>query len=698
MEPTLPPYRNRLADETSPYLLQHAADPVDWYPWGAEALTRARELDRPVFLSVGYAACHWCHVMHRESFADASTAAVLNAGFVSVKVDREERPDVDALYMNALQAMTGGGGWPMSVFLTPDGRPFHAGTYYPDTPRHGAPAFRQVLEAVTHAWRERRDELEEGAARLADAVVRDQAAPVAAIAVPADAWDGIAVLDHATATLLDGFDARTGAWGGAPLFPQPMVIGHLLREFVRTGNEQALAAARRALDAMAAGGIHDQLAGGFARYATDARWLVPHFEKMLYDNAQLALAYLQAWQVTGESRYQAVAAAALEFLERDLLVTDGGSVAGFASSLDADTEGVEGATYVWTRDQVREVLADEAPLFEAAYGVTKHGNWEGATVLARVRDDAALGRDHGLEPAEVARRLAAARRALLAVRAQRSQPARDDKVLAAWNGLALLALAEAAHRLPDGSRYAELATSVAESLRERLRAADGRLRRSWKDGRPGPAAVLEDHSHLAAGLLALYQATFDEAWFDWAAELMHVAIERFADPAGGFFDTADDTTELFTRPRSLVDNALPSGNAMAVTVLADLHALTGERAWVEAAEPVLRTMGPAAARHPTAFGQWLAAISRWSVPLDEVAITGHPDDPRTRSLLAVVHEGLRPWQVLALATDPVTSRGPVRNGRGGRAEPPAWGFDGGTCRMPVTTVEALRNELRTVAA
>jgi len=699
MQPNALEHRNRLAQETSPYLLQHATDPVDWYPWGTEALERARELDRPVFLSIGYAACHWCHVMHHESFSDPSTAAILNAGFVSIKVDREERPDVDTLYMDALQAMTGGGGWPMSVFLTPDGRPFHAGTYYPDTPRHGAPAFRQVLDAVSDAWRDRRDELEAGAARLADAVARSQVAPAGPIAVaPADGWDGVAALHQATATLLEGFDPRIGAWGGTPLFPQPMVIEHLLREFVRTGNEAALAVARRALDAMADGGIHDQLAGGFARYATDARWLVPHFEKMLYDNAQLALVFLRAWQATGEPRYQDVASGTLDFLERDLLVTSGGEVVGFASSLDADTHGVEGATYVWTRHEIRQVLGDEAPLFEAAYGVTEHGNWEGTSVLARVRDDASLAHDHGLGPAEVAHRLAVARRVLLGVRDARPQPARDDKVLAAWNGLALLALAEAARRLPDGPRYADLATRVARSLRQRLRTADGRLRRSWKDGRPGAPAVLEDHVHLAAGLLALYQATFDEAWFDWAVELMRLAIDRYGDPAGGFFDTADDATELFTRPRSLVDNALPSGNAMAVTVLADLHALTGDRAWAEAAEPVLRRMGLAAARHPTAFGQWLAAISCWSVPMDEVAIAGDPDDPRTRSLLAVVHEGLRPWQVVALASDPETSRVPLLRGRGGRVEPSAWVCHEGTCRMPVSTVDGLRSELRAAAA
>jgi uncharacterized protein YyaL (SSP411 family) len=633
--------------------------------------------------------------MHRESFADPETARVLNEGFVSVKVDREERPDVDALYMDALQAMTGGGGWPMSVFLTPDGRPFHAGTYYPDTPRHGAPAFRQVLAAVSDAWRERRDEVEAGATRLADAVARGQrSVPVAARIPMGTGADATAALDGATETLLERFDARIGAWGGAPLFPQPMVIEHLLRESVRTGNDRALHVARRALDAMAAGGIRDHLAGGFARYATDARWLVPHFEKMLYDNAQLARTYLHAWQVTGDSGYREVVAETLDFLERALLVSDEGSIVGLATSLDADTEGVEGATYVWTQPEVRAILGDGAALFEGAYGVTANGNWEGSTILSRARDDAALARDTGLDPAEVARRLAAARRSLADARAERPQPARDDKVLASWNGLALRTLAEAGALMAGGERYLALATHVAGSLHGRLRTADGRLRRSWKDGRPGPPAVLEDHTHLAAGLLALYQATFDERWFSWALELLEVVREHFGDRRGGFLDTADDATDLFARPRSLVDGAIPSGNAMAATVMALVHATTGDVAWAHAVEPLLDSVAPIAAEHPTAFPQWLIALSHWRVPIDEVAIVGATDDPRTSALLEVVRDGLRPWQVVAQSAQPDTSAIPLLHGRGGHERPTAWVCHGGTCRMPVSDPDALRAELR----
>ncbi len=687
--------RNRLASETSPYLLQHAGDPVDWQPWGPEALGEARERDLPVFLSVGYAACHWCHVMHRESFADPTTARVLNQGFVSIKVDREERPDVDALYMDALQAMTGGGGWPMSVFLTPDGRPFHAGTYYPDAPRHGMPAFRQVLDAVSAAWRDRRSEVEAGATRLAAAVASGQRGVAGAVDAQPGSGDGAGALDRATSWLLERFDARTGAWGGAPLFPQPMVIDHLLRESVRTGNDRARAVACRALDAMAAGGIRDQLGGGFARYATDSRWLVPHFEQMLYDNAQLALAYLHAWRLTRETRHREVASEVLGAMARDLLVTDADGVVGFASSLDADTLGVEGATYVWTQAEVRAVVGEsDASLFEAAYDVTAHGNWEGVTILARVRDDVTLARELGLAQEDVAERLARARRALLDVRMTRPQPARDEKVLAAWNGLALRALAEATQSLPDGAAHAALATSVARSLHARLRTPDGRVRRSWKDGRPGPAGVLEDHTHLAAGLLALYQATFDETWFLWAQELMRVAIERFGDPEGGFHDTADDATDLFARPRGAIDGAIPSGNAMAATVLADLHALTGDPTWARWGEPLALGMASAAAEHPTAFPQWLAAVGCWSVPIDEVAIGGDLTDGRTRALLDVADAGLRPWQVVAASADPASSAVPLLAAREARPEPTAWVCRGGACQLPVTTADGLRAQLR----
>jgi uncharacterized protein YyaL (SSP411 family) len=688
---------NRLIGETSPYLLQHAHDPVDWFPWGVETLQHASALDRPVFLSVGYAACHWCHVMHRESFADATTAAELAAGFVSVKVDREERPDVDSLYMDAVQALTGSGGWPMSVFLTPDGRPFYGGTYFPNTPRHGLASFRQVLAAIGEAWAARRDEVEASATRLAEAIAQGQRAPRPAFGVDAATQDLSVALDQATQALSRGFDARTGGWGGSPKFPQPMVIEQLVREYIRTGVRGSLDIAVRSLDAMAAGGIRDHLGGGFARYATDSAWLVPHFEKMLYDNAQLALVYLHAWQVTRAPRHAHVAVETLAFMARELLVTDASGMIGLAASLDADTEGEEGSTYVWTADEVDTVLGPDAPLFAAAYGVTTEGNWEGRTILSRVRDDEALVGTWSLSRDEIAARLAAARGRLLKVRQERAQPARDDKVIASWNGLALAALAEAGRVLPDGDDHARLATELAASLELRLRSRDGRLHRSWKDGRPGPAAVLEDHTHLAAGLLALYQTTFDERWVAWATELMDVVLQHFADPEGGFHDTADDAEGLFTRPRSLVDSPLPSGNAMAAGVLVQLAGLTGRARYRDAAEAALRGMVPVAAQQPTAFAYWLVAAGMLLVPPDEVAIVGDVGDAGTAALLAVVRSGYRPWQVVAYTNDSDRSDVPLLDGRprlGKRAT--AYVCHGFACQLPVTEPVALQTQLRAV--
>ena len=685
---------NRLASETSPYLLQHAHDPVDWHAWGAEALDRARALDRPIFLSVGYAACHWCHVMHRESFADGATAQDLNAGFVSIKVDREERPDVDSLYMDAVQSLTGSGGWPMSVFLTPDGRPFYGGTYLPNTPRHGLASFRQVLAAIREAWTSRREEVETSASRLAEAIAQGQRAPHGLEVGGGLPPDLAAALDQAAAVLTGGFDARTGGWGGSPKFPQPMAVELLLREHLRTGDMRPLEVAVRSLDAMSLGGIHDHLGGGFARYATDSVWLVPHFEKMLYDNAQLALAYLHAWQVTGAARHAAVARHTLEFMARELLVADANGVVGLAASLDADTDGDEGRTYVWTSMEIDQALGPDASMFCAAYGVTPDGNWEGRTILSRVRDDEDLARTWSVSREEVAARLALARERLLTVRDARPQPARDDKVLTSWNGLAMAAFAEAGRILPDGDRHTRMATDIAVSLRARTRDLDGRIRRSWKDGRTGPPAVLEDHTHLAAGLVTLYQTTFDERWLLWAAELMDTALARFGDPEGGFHDTADDADDLFARPRSLVDSPLPSGNSMAVSVLVQLAAYTGDGRYRDAAAASVSGALPVAVRHPTAFAQWLLGAGMLLAPIDEVAIVGEAGADATEALLGVVRSGYRPWQVVAYTNDSAGSHVPLLRDRAGRGEATAYVCHGFTCRLPVTTPEALRAQLR----
>ena len=665
---------NRLAGETSPYLLQHAHNPVDWFPWGPDALARAKLLDRPIFLSIGYAACHWCHVMERESFEDDATAAFLNGRFVSVKVDREERPDLDQVYMAAVQAMTGGGGWPMSVFLTPDGEPFYGGTYFPNEPRHGMPSFLQVLEGVDRAWREQRSEVQGAGQRLVEALAaQNRVGAVAGDPTPA-------LLEAAVAGIEESFDAHNGGWGSAPKFPQPMTIEFLLRRAAATGDARPLATARRSLDAMADGGIRDQLGGGFHRYSTDAEWLAPHFEQMLYDNAQLARVYVHAWALTGDARYRAVAEGALDYMTRELTTSDGA----FAASQDADTEGVEGATFVWTADEIGEVLGEGAALFADHYEVNPLGNWEGRIILRRTSPEAG---------AEVEGRLAAARDSLFESRRGRPQPARDDKALAAWNGLAIAAFAEAG-RLFGDERYVAAATRAAEAIVGGLLDAEGRLGRSWKDGRAVGQGVLEDSTHLAEGLLALYEATFDERWFTTARGLMDRVLDRFADTAGGFFDTADDHERLVTRPKDLQDNAVPSGNAMAVTVLLRLAAWTGEGRYRTAAERAIRIVAPFAERYPTAFAQWLSAIDFALADAVEVAVVGEPSDATTRALLEPVVTGFRPNQVLAVTADPAATAVPLLRERsmlGG--VPTAYVCRGFTCRMPVTAPDALRAQL-----
>ena len=702
---TKPRHTNRLAGETSPYLLQHAHNPVDWYPWGPEALTRAKLLDRPVFLSIGYAACHWCHVMERESFEDSATAAYLNSRFVAIKVDREERPDLDQIYMGAVQAMTGGGGWPMSVFLTPDGRPFYGGTYFPDRPSHGLPSFRQLLEGIDRAWREQRGELEDAGRRLVDQLATQSANAVG----PAPGPD---LLDTAVALLERSFDSANGGWGSAPKFPQPMTIEFLLRR-AAAGDGRALPLARRTLDRMADGGIHDQLGGGFHRYATDAIWLVPHFEQMLYDNAQLARVYLHAWALTGEARYRAVATGTLDYIARELTTVDGA----FAASQDADTDGVEGATFTWRADEIRNALGDDAALFSTAYGVSDVGNWEGVNILSRARPAADLAKLYAISDAEVEARLARAAERLLEVRGRRAQPARDDKALAAWNGLAIAALADGARLLgfvgggaavaadaaDAAARYRAAAERAVDTILRGLLDSNGQLGRSWKDGRASGQGVLEDYADLAEGLLALYEATFDERWFVTARSLADAILERFGDPGGGFFDTAIDHEQLVTRPKDIQDNATPSGGAMATIVLLRLAALTGESRYRAAAERALATTTPYTVRYPTAFAQWLQATDFALAPVAEVAIVGDLDDPATRELLAVAGGGYAPNRVIAAASPEGVNGHPSvvplladRTQLGGKAT--AYVCRDSACRLPVSDANALRDELAEVAA
>ena len=576
---------NRLADETSPYLLQHAENPVDWYPWGAEALSRSHAEDRPILLSIGYAACHWCHVMEHESFEDAETAALMNEHFVNVKVDREERPDLDAVYMDAVVTLTGHGGWPMTVFLTPEGEPFFGGTYFPPAPRHGLPSFRQVLEAVAQAYRERRAEVAQSARRLV-AAVRDSGE-----LAPSNEPLTDSVLGEATHNLGRIFDPGWGGFGGAPKFPPASTLEFLLRR-------GELGPVTKTLDAMAAGGMYDLVGGGFHRYSVDERWLVPHFEKMLYDNALLVPAYLHAWVVTGEKRYRQVVEETCEYLLRDLALPGGG----FASSQDADTDGVEGLTYTWTPDE-----GAPAELLEP---------FEHRRSIIRGELDPAL------------------RNRLLAERSQRPQPARDDKAIAAWNGLALSALAETGRRLSSGELL-QAAMRLGDFLLDELSTPDGRLFRTWRNGRASIPGYLEDYADVAHGLIELHVATGDLRWLEEANRLARLAVELFADEThGGFYMTAHDAEQLVARKKDLDDNPVPSGNSMLAHVLLRLSRIYGDDELERHAVGVLRLVHTALGRVPSAFGWALCALDLYLSPPRELAIIGSPGDELARAALA----------------------------------------------------------------
>ncbi|MFL5793088.1 MAG: thioredoxin domain-containing protein [Actinomycetota bacterium] len=667
------PAPNRLIDETSPYLLQHAHNPVDWYPWGPEALERARAEDKPILLSVGYAACHWCHVMAHESFEDAETAAQMNERFVCVKVDREERPDLDGIYMDAVQAMTGHGGWPMTVFLTPAGSPFYAGTYYPKVDRPGMPSFRRVLAAVTDAWDRRRDDVR----RQGDQVVQVLAAQSDALGGDGDTQLTEDTLRQAFDGLRGAFDPTWGGFGPAPKFPQPMTQEFLLRCHLR-GYPQALDMVRVTLDRMAAGGIFDQVGGGFHRYSTDGRWLVPHFEKMLYDNAQLVRLYTHAWQLTGDDRYRRTATRTADYLLRELRHPDGG----FYSSQDADSEGVEGRFFVWSLD---ELAANAGEPVARYLGATPEGNWEGTNVLWTPHPDAAM------EP-----ELAAALSRLFEARETRVHPATDDKVLAAWNGLAITALAEAA-RTFDEPRYLDAALSAASFVLDTL-ADNGRLLRSWRDGRKGGPAYLDDHACMADACLTLYETTFDLHWLRQARRLANAILELFADPDGnGFYQTGRDAEQLIVRPRELFDNAIPAGSSVAADVLQRLGRLTATPDWEQSGLTALHPVLGVLARAPTGFGHALGAADFALSRVREVAIVGPPQAEETRTLLAKVWSTYQPNRVLAAAAPddraaqqeiPLLADRPTLEGR-----PTAYVCEHFVCQLPVTDAEALAAQL-----
>lgn len=694
---------NRLAQSNSPYLLQHQDNPVDWHPWGSEALGRAKAEDKPIFLSIGYAACHWCHVMAHESFEDPSTAAYMNEHFINIKVDREERPDLDGIYMEAVASLTGSGGWPMSVFLTPEGQPFLGGTYFPPTPRHGLPSFRQVLEHVNKLWREERGKVLQSGRELQEQLQRSRF-PTNQPSDPSLS-SGQALqpetLNQAVMALAQAYDWQRGGWGRAPKFPQPMTIEFLLGRATQ-GDKLALDMARHVLNAMARGGMYDVVGGGFARYSVDDKWLVPHFEKMLYDNAQLARAYLHGYLLTGDERFQEVCARTLDFVLRELHNEQGG----FLSSLDADSEGEEGKFYVWSWEEVKKEIGETETrdLFVAAYGVTREGNFEGKNILQRLKTDDELIKQFNINPSNLNLRLEAARAALFAARNRRVRPGTDDKVLTSWNALMLIAFAEAGRYLKRQD-YTEAARQNAEFLLTELHPGD-RLLRSWRAGRGEHNAYLEDYTALVLGLLALYQTDPDVRWYTKAVRLADEMLEHFRDLDGGFFDTRDDHEELISRPKETQDNATPSGNALAATALLQLAAYSGKSEWRELAEGMLASIAEMAAKYPTSFAQWLCAMSFALADGKEIAIidkreTQYTDgqssqaDPESTELLDIVWREWRPFDVVAVSGYPPSAAGPAlladRPLKDGKAT--AYVCRNFTCQMPVNTAKELSVQL-----
>jgi uncharacterized protein YyaL (SSP411 family) len=629
---------NRLAGETSPYLLQHAGNPVDWQPWDDVALDLARESDRPILLSIGYAACHWCHVMERESFEDEATAGLINEHFVPIKVDREERPDLDSIYMDAVVALTGQGGWPMTVFLTPEGEPFFGGTYYPPEPRHGLPSFRQVLAAVAEAYRERRGDVGRTAAKLVEHIAS------ATAAAPSREPLSDAILGDAVRLLRSGFDPTWGGWGRAPKFPAAPVIEFLLR---RRETEMA----EKTLDAMAAGGMYDVLGGGFHRYSVDERWLVPHFEKMLYDNALLVPAYLHGWLVLGKDDHRRVAEQTVDYLLRELRL-DGG---GFASAQDADTGGVEGLTYTWTQAELESAVPGTVDFLQPF----EHGR---SVIRGRLDDDL--------------------RARLLAIRERREQPLRDDKAIAAWNGLALAALAEAGRRLERADVVAA-ARDLGEFLLGPLSDGD-RLHRTWRDGRAGGTGYLEDYACVANGLYELHVATGELRWLEQSLRLARLAVDLFADPEnGGFFQTPRDGERLVARKKELDDNPTPSGNSMLAYVLLRLARIYGDDELERQAVSVFRLARAAVLRVPSAFGWLLCALDLHFSPRRELAILGPADSELARA-------ALRPFEPNTVVAFGPADGVPLLEGKGlVDGGPAVYACEGFACRAPVTDVAGL---------
>jgi len=673
---------NRLADATSPYLLQHADNPVDWYRWGEEAIGKAKREDKPIFLSIGYAACHWCHVMAHESFEDSETAAILNKHFVPIKVDREERPDLDGIYMAAVTALTGQGGWPMSVFLTPGLEPFYGGTYFPPRPMHGLPAFKEVLLTLARYWLEKRAELlstgENVARHLQEQVRgREQAGQFSP-----DALAG------ATRHLVQSYDWQHGGWGRAPKFPQAMALDFLLIQR-EPENKKRIELVEHALRAMARGGMYDVVGGGFSRYSTDNEWRVPHFEKMLYDNALMARAYLHAYQVSSKPFFRRVVEETLDFVSLELR----DELGGFYSSLDADSEGMEGKYYLWTLEEIRGAFGEKDEVFEAAYGLGEEGNLQEEIILQRAVDNGELANQFGLTEEEVRERLDRRHAELLRARQERVPPATDDKVITSWNGLMMAAYAEAA-RVLGNEDYLKTAQENADFLLASLREGAG-LRRSWRKGRTSGDAFLEDYAALILGLIELYQSDFDSRWYAAMHKLTEEMARKFRDPAGGFFDTAEDAEAVILRPKDLQDNAVPSGNALAAEALLKVAAYSENEEWRQMGEETLRLAAKQAEAYPLAFSRWLSAASLNEKGIRQAAVIGDLDDPKTQELIKELRRGFRPNLISAASEYPAPEDAPdlLKGRKMVDGKPTVYVCENFMCNQPVNSAEDFKAQL-----
>jgi len=675
---------NQLAKENSPYLLQHAENPVAWLPWNDEALEKARTEDKPIFLSVGYAACHWCHVMAHESFEDEGTAAILNNHFISIKVDREERPDLDSIYMKAVVAMTGQGGWPMSVFLTPDGEPFYSGTYFPPERRYNMPAFTEVLGSIARLWVDDREQLLESSKKIGDYLKKQ----VGSGGIYGELSTN--KLDQATKNLTDIYDWEFGGWGQAPKFPQPMAIEFLLRRASK-GDSNSLDIAHHALRSMAKGGMYDVVGGGFSRYSVDNSWKTPHFEKMLYDNALLSLVYLHAYLLTKEPQFRRVCDETLDFVLREMIHQEGG----FYSSLDADSEGVEGKYYVWTPEEINGSLKDpqDAAFFIDAYGITEAGNFEGKNILQRVSSNDELSAKFGFPVEEIPAKMVSLHKILLDMRSKRIPPGTDNKILVSWNALMMIAFAEAGRHLSNEA-YTQTAKKNADFLIHNL-FIEGRLLRSWRGGNAKYNAYLEDYAGLSLALLSLYQSDPNPRWYQFALRLGDDIVAHFSDSEGGFFDTRDDHESLLLRPKDLQDNAFPSGNALAVLALLQLS-FYGDRTEFRAiAEKTLTTNAEQMVKYPTAFAQWLIAADFAIEPSLEIAILGKPEFPGANDLIHALWSEWHPNMVTAAAPYPPPPGSPslLDNRPLHNESPTAYVCRQFVCKHPVNTPEELITEI-----